>query len=50
MKQPIEFLQEMEGDFDFDAEIIRQNHLEAQMLSKKGVKVKMPAWRGLMAS
>jgi hypothetical protein len=49
-QMPMEFLQEIEGEFDFDAEIIRQNHLEAQLLAKKGVKVKMPAFRGLMAS
>lgn len=47
---PFQFAREMEDDFDFDAEIIRRNHLQAEMLAKKGVKVKMPLWKGLMAS
>ncbi len=40
----------MDEEFDFDAEIIRHNHLQVEMLAKKGVKVKMPLWKGLMAS
>ncbi len=49
-EMPMQFYREMDEEFDFDAEIIRQNHLEAQLLAKKGVRVKMPPWKGLMAS
>lgn len=36
-------------DFYFD-ENIAKNHKTAEMLSKKGYKVKKPMWDGLMAS
>ncbi len=51
MKQmPMDFYREMDDEIDMEFEIIRQNHLEAEMLSKKGVRVKKPYWSGPMAS
>ena len=34
---------------EFDSVILR-SHEKAAMLSKKGVKVKVPVWKGLVAS
>ena len=43
-------IEEFEEDIDFDAELIYQNHKAADMLAKRGYKVKKPVWNGLMAS
>ncbi len=49
-KMPLDFYREMEEEDFFNAEIIRLNHLEAEMLAKKGLKVKIPMWDYPMAS
>lgn len=49
-KMPLEFYREMEDEDFFNAEIIRLNHLEAELLAKKGLKVKIPMWDYPMAS
>ncbi len=46
----MEFYREMEEEDFFNAEIIRLNHLEVEMLAKKGLKVKVPMWDYPMAS
>ena len=50
MKNPVDFYREMDEDELFNAEIIRLNHLEADMLAKRGLKVKKPMWDYPMAS
>ena len=45
-----EFGEEFIGELSFNEEIIIKNHKTAEMLSKKGYKVKKPLWDGLIAS
>lgn len=52
MKQLNPFL-EFEGmvpDFEFEAHILEKNNREADLLIKRGYKIKKPVWNGLIAS
>ena len=52
MKQLNPFL-EIEGiapDFEFEAMILERNNREADLLIKKGYKIKKSVWSGLIAS
>ena len=52
MKQLNPFL-EIEAiapDFEFEAMILERNNREADMLIKKGYKIKKSVWSGLIAS
>ncbi len=37
-------------DFEFEAQVLERNNREADMLIKKGYKIKKSAWNGLIAS
>ena len=37
-------------DFEFEAQILERNNREAEMLVKKGYKIKRCVWNGLIAS
>ena len=37
-------------DFDFEAVVLEKNNREADLLIKKGYKIKKSVWNGLMAS
>lgn len=37
-------------DFEFEARVLEKNSREADMLIKKGYKIKKPVWTGLIAS
>ena len=52
MKQLNPFLEvgEIAPDFEFEAQIIERSNKEADMLTKKGYKVKKSVWYGLIAS
>ena len=43
-------LGEIAPDFDFEAMVLERNNREAEMLIKKGYKIKKSVWNGLMAS
>ena len=52
MKQLNPFL-ELDGiapDFEFEALVLERNNKEADLLIKKGYKIKKPVWNGLIAS
>ena len=36
--------------FEFDAQVLEKNNREADLLIKKGYKIKKPVWSGLIAS
>ena len=52
MKQLNPFLdfEELIPDFEFEAIILERNNREADMLIKKGYKIKKSVWNGLIAS
>lgn len=52
MKQLNPFLEigEIAPDFEFEAQILEKNNREADMLIKKGYKIKKSVWYGLVAS
>jgi hypothetical protein len=52
MKQinPFSELEEVGPDFEFEAGILETNNREADLLIKKGYKIKKSVWNGLMAS
>ena len=52
MKQLKPFLEfdEIAPDFEFEAQILEKNNREAELLMKKGYKIKKPVWNGLIAS
>ena len=37
-------------DFEFEAQVLEKNNREADLLIKKGYKIKKSAWNGLIAS
>lgn len=39
-----------EPDFEFEAMILERNNRVADLLIKKGYKIKKPVWNGLIAS
>ena len=43
-------LEELAPDFEFEAIILERNNREADLLIKKGYKIKKPIWHGLIAS
>ncbi len=52
MKQLNPFLDmdEFLTDFEFDAQVLERNSKEADLLIKKGYKIKKSFWNGLIAS
>ena len=43
-------LGEIAPDFEFEAMVLERNNREADLLIKKGYKIKKPVWGGLIAS
>jgi len=43
-------LNEISPDFEFEARVLERNNREADLLIKKGYKIKKPVWSGLIAS
>ena len=43
-------LDEIAPDFEFEALVLERNNKEADMLIKKGYKIKKSVWNGLIAS
>ncbi len=43
-------LYEPSPDFEFEAQILEKNNREADLLIKKGYKIKKSVWIGLIAS
>lgn len=51
MKQLNYFMERDEDfDFEFEAKILENNNIEADLLIKRGYKIKKPVWNGLIAS
>ena len=52
MKQINPFLEldEIAPDFEFEARVLEKNNREADLLIKKGYKIKKCVWNGLIAS
>lgn len=43
-------LEELMPDFEFEAMVLERNNREADLLIKKGYKIKKCVWKGLIAS
>jgi len=43
-------LDEMAPDFEFEAMVLERNNREADLLIKKGYRIKKSVWYGLIAS
>jgi len=43
-------LEEIAPDFEFEAQVLEKNNREADLLIKKGYKIKKSVWKGLIAS
>lgn len=43
-------LDNLAPDFEFEAMVLERNNREADLLIKKGYKIKKPVWNGLIAS
>ena len=43
-------LDEIMPDFEFEARVLERNNREADLLIKKGYKIKKSVWKGLIAS
>ncbi len=52
MKQikPFMEIEEITPDFEFEAMVLERNNRVADMLIKKGYKIKKSVWQGLIAS
>ena len=52
MKQlsPFSELEGVTPDFEFEAQVLERNNREADLLIKKGYKIKKSIWNGLIAS
>lgn len=52
MKPINQFLEfsEFAPDFEFEAMVLERNNKEADLLIKKGYRIKKPVWQGLVAS
>ena len=52
MKQLNPFLEfdEIAPDFEFEAKVLETNNREAELLIKRGYKIKKSVWNGLIAS
>ena len=46
----LEGLEGIGPDLEFEVEILKKNTLEANLLIKKGYKIKKSVWNGLIAS
>ena len=42
--------EELMHDFEFEAQVLEKNSREADLLIKKGYRIKKPVWQGLIAS
>ena len=47
---PLLDFEELMPDFEFEAMILERNNREAEMLIKKGYKIKKSVWNGFIAS
>ena len=47
---PFVELEEFTPDFEFEAQVLEKNGREADLLIKKGYKIKKSVWVGLIAS
>ena len=47
---PFMEIEEIAPDFEFEAMILERNNREADMLIKRGYKIKKSVWQGLIAS
>lgn len=47
---PLLELEEIAPDFEFEAQILETNNREADLLIKRGYRIKKPIWNGLIAS
>lgn len=43
-------LDEIAPDFEFEARVLERNNREADLLIKRGYKIKKSVWNGLIAS
>ena len=43
-------IEEIVPDFEFEAQVLEKNNREADLLIKKGYKIKKSVWSGLIAS
>ena len=52
MKQlrPFFDFEELVPDFEFEAQVLERNNREADLLIKRGYKIKKSVWNGLIAS
>ncbi|MDP3765280.1 MAG: hypothetical protein Q8R04_02100 [Nanoarchaeota archaeon] len=52
MKQlnPFFGIDELAPDFEFETQILEKNNREADLLIKRGYKIKKSVWNGLIAS
>ena len=52
MRQLENFLEldEIAPDFEFEAKVLETNNREAELLIKRGYKIKKSVWNGLIAS
>ncbi len=52
MKQvkPFFEIEDIAPDFEFEAQVLEKNGREADLLNKKGYKIKKSVWNGFMAS
>ncbi|MBI2558393.1 hypothetical protein HYW20_03645 [Candidatus Woesearchaeota archaeon] len=52
MKQVTPFfeIEDIAPDFEFEAQVLEENGREADLLNKKGYKIKKSVWNGLIAS
>ena len=47
---PLLDIEELMPEFEFEAQVLEHNGREADLLIKKGYKIKKPVWSGLIAS
>ena len=47
---PLLDIEELMPEFEFEAQVLEHNSREADLLIKKGYKIKKPIWSGLIAS
>jgi len=43
-------IEELAHDFEFEAQVLERNNREADLLIKRGYKIKKSVWSGLIAS
>ncbi len=43
-------IEELAHDFEFEAQVLERNNREADLLIKRGYKIKKSVWNGLIAS